>query len=378
MNVYVLNTNFELTFVLDSYESLMWIDRYYGASEFEIYAPFSNTYIQNLFQGYYLQIAGSEKTMIIETIQLQTSADTGSHLIIKGRSLESILDRRVVWPSIEFPIGDNKNTLKLQNAISKILDDAIINPTQAKFKQKTWKLRKIPNFIFTSTEDPNVLAATIEAVTLTGENIYDLICGWCEDWEVSYRIRLTEDNKFEFQLYSGVDRSYNQDENLWVVFSPEFNNIVSTDYIDDISPWKNYAIIAGDGEDPNRYTKVYGNLSEDTGSGLDHRELYVDASDISREELPEGQTYDEALIIRGIEQLNENYKDIQFNGEVEAKRQFVYGRDFFCGDIIQMENLYGIEGAARVTEFIINDTSNGLEMYPTFECIQNEGYEEET
>ena len=43
-----------------------------------------------------------------------------------------------------------------------------------------------------------------------------------------------------------------------------------------------------------------------------------------------------------------------------------------------MENLYGIEGAARVTEFIINDTSNGLEMYPTFECIQNEGYEEET
>lgn len=380
MDVYVLNTDFETTFVLDFYESLMWVDRYYGYGEFEIYAPFDNRYIQNLVQGYYLKIDASDRVMIIESIQLQTDAETGSHLIIRGRSLESILDRRIIYPMFEI----KNNNCYIQTAIKALITDCIINPTRIpnKVKRKDWILRKIDNFIFTDTDDSRIIGTAanrykdgikVDPVEMTGDNLYDVIVDWCQENEIGFRIFLTEENQFEFKLYMGEDRSYDQEENLWVIFSPEFENIISTEYIDDITPWKNYALIAGEGEGNARYNKVYGDLKT---SGLEHRELFVDARDIQTEDLPDEQTYDEALIARGLEQLNENYKDIEFTGEVEAKRQFVYGVDFFVGDIIQIVDTYGIEGAARVTEFVINDTANGLEMYPTFEAIQNEDYEE--
>lgn len=381
MNVYILNENFDVTFVLDYYESFMWVDRYFSYGEFEIYAPFSSNYINNLIQGYYVQIDSSDSTMIIENIQLQTDADTGSHLIIKGRSLESILDRRIIWPMMEIK-GSN---CYLEKAIKLLIDDCIIDPRRSRgtYIRDLNKLRKIPNFDFISLDPEtdwyyNIKDLPIEEVEMTGDNLYDVIRNWCTDLDVSFKITLGSDKRFKFKLYYGVDRSYNQGDNptnLYVIFSPEFDNIISTNYIDDISPWKNYAVIAGEGEGDERIAYTYGAMKSEA---LHHRELFVDARDLQSSEIPEGySSYKEALIARGIEQLNENYKDIEFTGEVEAKRQFAYGRDFFIGDIVQLVNLYGITGSARVTEFIINETDNGIEMYPTFEAIQNEGYEEE-
>lgn len=370
MDVYVLNTNYQVTFILDHYESFMWVDRYYDCGEFEIYTPFRSDYINNLIQGYYLRIDSSDTTMIIETIQVETNVDTGSKLIIKGRSIESILDRRIIWPT---KIIKNEDCY-LEQTIRQLLTETIINPTSA-FGHNSWRLRQIDNFIFEyADQDSGISNLTIEPVELTGDNLYDVIRNWCEEAEISYRIKLVNDGgfKFKFKLYKGEDRSYRQIRNTYVIFSPEFDNIVSTDYIDDISTYKNFAVIQGETD-----TKYYGNLDTETGSGLNHKELYVDARDIQQGELPQGQSYNSALLARGLEKLNENSRTVEFTGEVEAKRQYVYGVDFFCGDVIEIIDTYGIEGSARVVEFIINETSNGIEMYPTFECLPVDTFSED-
>ena len=52
---------------------------------------------------------------------------------------------------------------------------------------------------------------------------------------------------------------------------------------------------------------------------------------------------------------------------------FIYKRDFYMGDIIQIKNEYGLEGPARVVEYVMSENvQNGLEYYPTFEAIQEE------
>lgn len=375
MDILVLDPEFNRKAVIDTYESLIWTDRYYGYGDFELYLPFNSNIINTIYQDYYLQINDSNATMIVESIKITTDSESGNHIIITGRSLESILERRVIWPQITV-----KGTI--YQAMKTFINDAIINPTKTKFKQDTYIKRKIDNFIFEDCLDPEILSIKLEPTEFTGDVLYDVILDWCQSNEIGFDVILYENyeyngellhNQFVFRLYKGLDRTYEQSENRLIVFSPDYDNIISTDYTDDTSPWRNYAIVAGEGESTQREVVIYGDLNS---SGLGHRELYVDARDIQSAEL-EQMSYKEALELRGAEKLNECLKTIEFFGEVDAKRQFIYGIDFGMGDIVEITNEYGIQGAARVIEYIHNDSESGTSAYPTFESIQDYGYESE-
>ena len=87
---------FEKTHVIDYAESVIWVSRYRDCGEFEIYVPASKELVE-LFQGEVLFTRNdSDTTMVLEKIQLTTDAENGDYLIVSGRSLESVLSRRVV------------------------------------------------------------------------------------------------------------------------------------------------------------------------------------------------------------------------------------------------------------------------------------------
>lgn len=90
---------------------------------------------------------------------------------------------------------------------------------------------------------------------------------------------------------------------------------------------KNVTLVAGEGEGAARKTSIVG-----TASGLERRELFTDARDISSD-VGEGKTltsaeYTEQLNQRGTEKLSEYKTVTSFEGEVEATRMFKYGTDF--------------------------------------------------
>lgn len=354
MDIYVLNTNFEVTAVIDSFESFIWTDRYIGYGDFEIYVPCTSHYLNVFVHGYYLNIGYSRHTMIIETVQLATSAETGNHLIISGRSLESIIDRRIIWPT-KIIAG------KMEEIIKSMINDYFINPI-AVSKSNLQKLRKISNLVYLDSGNSKFNDYVVEQKDdseRTGDNVYNILVELLEEFEVGYRIYLTSEGKFEFQLYEGVDRSFDQDENIWIIFSPEYENIVSTDYIEDFIPYKNYVVV---GSKDSGVIKYFGDVET---VGLEHREIFADSSNASEGTELEAIAY---------QTLRENFKDIRFTGEVEAQRQFIYGRDFNVGDVVQIENEYGLRTSARVTEFVINYDDSGLQMYPTFEGTEDADY----
>ena len=75
---------------------------------------------------------------------------------------------------------------------------------------------------------------------------------------------------------------------------------------------------------------------------------------------------------RGKEKLAENIDITSFEGEVEATTMFVYGQDFFIGDIVQIANEYGHETTARIIELVTSDDESGNSVYPTFSTITQE------
>lgn len=354
MEILVLNEKFETVYVMDRFESLIWTDRYSRYGDFELYTSADLDIIKNMKQDYYLWSEHSEHMMIIEERKIQSDVESGAHFTVVGRSLESLLDRRIVWPQI------NLNGY-IEEQIENLLTNNVINPSNPK--------RKISNFIFEKSNDPFVSNLTIQA-QFTGDTVYDAIKKVCDSVDIGFKIVLNDQNQFVFKLYSGTDRSYDQDANPYVVFSPNFENIINSNYYESKQLLKTIAIVAGEGEGNARKMAVAG---DENSTDLSRRELFVDARDISSStssgDLTTSQ-YEYLLRQRGLENLSENKTVQSFEGQVETTQMYRYGEHFFMGDITQLENEYGMTSRVRVTEFIHSEDQNGIERYPTFEVIE--------
>lgn len=353
MELLILNKKFETIYIIDTFESLIWTDRYSSYGDFELYTSANSTIFNYVQPDYYLWGEHSDHLMILENRKIETDIELGNHFTITGKSLESLLRRRIVWP--QMTLEGN-----LEEQIEKLLNNNVINPSNIK--------RKISNFIFERSNDPYIESLKVKA-QFTGDEVYEAIKKLCEEANIGFKITLNDQNKFVFKLYSGVDRSYDQDINPYVVFSPGFENIINSNYYESKQNFKNVAIVAGEGEGSARRSVIVGdeNLSE-----LSRREIFTDARDISSSD-PSGTLtnaqYDDLLRQRGLENLSDNRLVQSFEGQVEATQMYQYGKDFFMGDITQLENEYGMKSKVRVIEFIHSENKNGIENYPTFEVL---------
>ena len=352
MELLILDPNFEPLDILDSFESLIWTDRYCGYGDFEIYTAVTSDLLTNLQKGNFLYSKESMHMMVIEGRQITSDVEEGNRLIVTGRSLESILDRRIVW-------GQSILTGNFQVGIQKLLNENVINPSIVE--------RKINNFIFEASTNPIILALTIDA-QLNGENLYSAIKMLCESQKIGFRITLDAFGVFTFKLYSGADRSYEQVINPYVIFAPKFDNLLNSNYVESTIAFKNIALVGGEGEGAARKTVVTGGVV----SGLSRREIFADASTISS--TADGRTLTEAeynlqLTQKGLEVLSENVFIESFEGQVDTTQLFKYGEDFFMGDIVQLKNEYGVEARSRVTELIRSQSLSGVDVYPTFSAI---------
>lgn len=165
--------------------SLLWVDRYNSYGDFELYFAMAPQLLTYLKEDYYLWLEDSEHCMIIENIKINPDTEEGAHLIVTGRSLESILERRIIWEQRIF-------SGNLQNAIQKMLNENIISSAISD--------RKIDNFIFIPSADPKITNLKIDH-QYTGNCIYDVIKGLCEENNIGFKIVLTDENELAFSLY---------------------------------------------------------------------------------------------------------------------------------------------------------------------------------
>lgn len=364
MEFMILDTNFNAIGLVDKYESMIWTDRYRAYGDFEIYTDLQKDLFKAAVQGLYVWSRHSDRIMIIEDRLIDTKEEIGTRVTVTGRSLESILTRRIVWEQTN--IRGN-----LQNGIKKILNENVINPKDPK--------RKIENIIFKDSTDPEITKLKIDS-QYTGTNVYDLIVDLCETHDIGFRITLNETNQMVFELYKGVDRTYDQTEHPYVIFSPKFDNLIASNYYETKRGSRNVALVGGEGEGLERRY-----ISIGDSSGLDRREIFVDARDITSEvmsddpeegkvEMPE-EEYLELLESRGQVKMSEFPEIVTFEGSVVPNGVFQYGRDFYLGDYVQLRNEYGMETKARVDELVrAHDLDGGVTTIPGFTSINEEDY----
>lgn len=257
-----------------------------------------------------------------------------------------MLHQRIIWTQTNL-------TGTAESGIRQLVTENAISPAIPN--------RKIPNLAL----DPVIgLADTIEK-QVTGEYLDECISEICLTYNYGWDIYIY-DNELRFTLTHGTDRSFNQTEVPYVVFSDNYENLYNTDYQISTEAYANTTLIGGEGEGVERIYTTVGN----NNAGLNRYEVFTDARDISsNKDTPEAITqtkYLKLLQERGKDSLAELSYIEGFSGEVLSQLAFRYNVDFFLGDLVTVINGYGITKNVRVISCIESEDAEGAKLIPQF------------
>lgn len=233
MDLYTLDAEFNQIGYVEVYDSAIWALRYAEYGDFELHVYPDSELANDLWLATYILDKETRTAMFIEEIEMTSDADSGSEKVFKGRSLETILMRRIIW---------EKKTVtgKIQNIISTLLTENIIDPKNS--DGTAFEDRRISNFIFQPSSDPRLDDYKIETsspLELEGDNLYDVIKYLCDLFDVGFRVTLNTSNQFVFELYCGKILDGSIRENKIVMFSPKMENLASSRYYQSSMNYKN-------------------------------------------------------------------------------------------------------------------------------------------
>lgn len=346
--------------ICDSFSSLLWDVEYYSCGAFEVYISASPRNVEIFQTG---RIVGrdddTEHFGLIESVEIQTDAEDGDYLIVRGRFLMCLLEHRIIYPTVNF---------------TKETTYADIIKTVVQFNAVVSGKRKIPGLSIGT-----VTGSCWEQKTklqISYENLMRWIYTVCEKIGGTANIRLSKmaDEQYEMllELSEGADRSIMQEENPHIVFSDGYNNLLSFSYATDISNQKNFAYILGKGEGEERKRTTYCSGSEP--SHLERYEVYVDAKDMSDEEQIDGETksipeaeYIELLKEKGKQSIVLPLTSSESQIAVQST-QFQYNKDYFVGDYVTVEHRrFGLrQNKIQLIGMIESFDQNGRNLTPTF------------
>lgn len=342
MQIIICDTNFIRLGMIET-ASVIWCSRYYKCGDFEIHASTDQYNINLLQKDYYVIRDDDDYTGIIENIEMNMDEEKGEFITVKGRFVESLLARRIVW-------NQTRLSGTLENGLINLLTDNIINPFDIS--------RKIS---IIGVKAPKGYKERLEA-QYTGTDLLKVCEDVCQSNLMGFKMIL-QNNMFLFEVYKGIDRSYNQAENPRIIFSSEYDNLVSTSYKEVGENEKNIALVAGEGEGTFRRKEVVGNVS-----GLNRKEMFVDARNISSNngDVTDAE-YKQALIEKGYEELGKSIITKAFDGDVDISQNYKYKRDYFLGDIVSIENVkWRMSMNTRIIEILESEDENGYSITPTF------------
>lgn len=388
INIYVMNQDLQRIGVVDNCKSLIWANRYSDFGDCEVYVPATPENLSIFQIDNYIIREDDDMVCKIEKTEVETDVENGNYLIVTCSDCRKILNQRIVWKQTNF-------SGQAETFIRRLITQNIISPTDAD--------RVIPRFVLGEYYGFNDKIS----IQTTYDPIGDKIAEICRMFGYGFKVSFNGNN-FVFDVYKGVDRSFNQTENPYVVFSEDFENLRSSKYLIDKSNYGSVALVGGSGEGKDRYLTM---VTTSIDAGINRYEIFVDAKDMSKslsyEQLVEayaggtistvsGTVYysvsGERIAIldsatdpqnaelldvpyyallgeAGDEKLAEMKTFTAFEGEVETQNTYTYKSDYYLGDIVQIRNEFGIERAVRIVEVVESFNEEGYSIIPTFEEV---------
>lgn len=370
----ILDSNFELIDILDMFETFYWNDRYNSYGDFEITMPILVHHLEFIRINNYISIKESDRLMIIEDVTTKTDPEQGDKLVISGRSLDSLLTRRIIWHKIEM-------SGSIQAIVQNLVSQNVISASDSR--------RRIPGFTFTASTETAVTKPTGE-VKAFGDGLYETIAGICQANNLGFKVLPSGQGGFAMSMYAGIDRSWSQNDRVPVVFSHSYENLLDSNYIQTEVEYISNALVRGDDDSvtmevlrrPERTGLARREMFIDTGLQPEEQEIETPVTDDGGNTHYDTETikiydsaYYNAMLLEAKVEMAKHTVTEAFDSTVDTTHQFFYEKDYNLGDIVQVENRYGFEGRCRITEVMRSRDASGPKLIPTFVMVDENGDE---
>ncbi len=338
--VRILSPTLDLQGEIDNYLSLSFCRSYHFPGEFQLV---TNRKVQNAEQldinNLIMLGADIKKVGIIRHKEIKAGERGEEMLTVRGFSLSAILSQRITIP----PVGQAYD----------------IQEANAETVMKHYVQRNCKDIL--GMEFPMLVIAENQhrGSNLKWQSRYKNLCDELEQISIlsglGWHIYTDFNSKsWIFDVYNGRDFTAAQQLNPPVIFSPEFDNIKSQEFIDSIINYGTYAIVGGQGEGVDREIVMLGS----DATGLDRHVIFVDARDVQNaDDLPG----------RGEAKLAEHQRVISFQAEVLSTGPFKYRQDWDVGDIVTVQNKdWNLTMDTRITEVTEIHEPSGFKLNVTF------------
>lgn len=381
LDLFTLDRNFVKQDEIDTFESVIWTERYYGDSEVELIVPATKEMIQRLQIGTFLGFDGTDEIMILETHDIDTIK---GELKLSGVSLLKFLNNRFIRTSSNhadryWTITGYTAGYTLWNIIYWMCYEGssgyplgVSNP----------QLMKIPGLTLMSADD----SGSAITVAVPFGPVYDALKQIATTYQIGMSITLEPYSRstriiaegatdvpysIQFRSYRGLNRTSNQQVNPIVRFSPKMESFTNIKELQSIAGYKTQ-VYSYAPANPAGLTSAAGFDSLDGSSkGFDLRLLMIFAEDITTDMVGGSATVLlNALNQRASDALDEHKFVKYVDGEIVPTSQFKYGIQYNLGDIIEVEGTSGAVQHARVTEYIHAQDNAGERAYPTVTMIE--------
>lgn len=328
IEIRIYNPALELKGIIDEFSSLLWIRRYQSPGEFELKTPYAAESKSLLVPGNILQRYDGAEVMEAAVIErLNMNEDT---ITVKGRFLESYLDRRLIKDTTYY-YG------KAETSMRKIISNMV----------------EIPLLQLGAEQG---LSERLE-YQATYKPVLNIIQKVCKRTTLGFRIRPDFSARtLFFEVYKGEDRTSSTAAK--VIFSEKYDNLFNEEYNYDGTDYKSKAYVSQLIDDIRTVYTVGG------GTGLDLYEVHV-----STQVDTNGRTaaeIKESMESQGEKALSSRTVNESFSFSTDANSPFTYRKDYDIGDLVHVKHIaWGIDLALRITEIEEAFENGGREIYLT-------------
>lgn len=313
IEVRIYNPSLELQGIIDEFSSLIWIRRYQMPGEFELRTPYAAETKSLLVPEYIVQRYDGDDTIdagVIENISMNHD-----EIIVKGRFLESYLDRRLIKDTTYY-------SGNVEDSMRSIVSNMVAIPA----------LELGTDHGLTETLDYQA----------TYKTVLNIIQKACKATTLGFRIRPDFGaRKTYFEVYKGTDRT--SSATAKVIFSEKYDNLLNEQYSYDSTGYRTKAFATQLVNDVRRAYTVGG------GSGLDLREVHVATTvDTNNQTTAEIKA---AMERQGQMALESKTINESFTFATDAESPFRYRTDYDIGDMVYVKHIaWGIDLSLRITE----------------------------
>lgn len=276
-NIYLYDHDFVPKGIIDTYNSMIWTERYNDIGDCELVIPMDAPIAEQIKLGDHVELIeksdafdSSRNIMMINYINIKNDMEN-KYIIVKGQDETRLLKQRCVLLDYEMAVDETYiSTIKtlINNSMKnnyKYLTDtfgmyrANDGPANLPIDIKTEIPQFWENYPYKGSGSSFDAKCRTKSIILHAGSVFDAVKTICDICNWGFKISRDDNNKLTLYIYCGKRHDGTEPNETAMTFAMEFDNLISSELVIDAQTFSNRHFLLGDKYDAPDYDTINDN-----------------------------------------------------------------------------------------------------------------------